>query len=102
MAIITRGAETGALQYTIKTVDNVQLCREVQQLELSLQEIQKGSHKVRTTQAASNPRRLPCPDASAHRWCSPLVLTTGAHRWCHAFDIMLRPLLTWLCDAVAT
>ena len=46
MAIITRGAETGELQYTIKTVDNVQLCREVQQLELSLQEIQKGSHKV--------------------------------------------------------
>jgi len=45
MAIIFRGAETGELQYTIKTVDNVQLCREVQQLELSLQEIQKGSHK---------------------------------------------------------
>jgi glucosamine--fructose-6-phosphate aminotransferase (isomerizing) len=40
MVIIQRG-----LGYQIKTLDNVQLCREVQQLELSLQEIQKGSHK---------------------------------------------------------
>ena len=31
--------------YQIKTLDNVQLCREVQQLEMSLQEIQKGAHK---------------------------------------------------------
>ncbi|KAL1504891.1 hypothetical protein AB1Y20_008661 [Prymnesium parvum] len=40
MVIITR--ENG---YQIKTLDNVQLCREVQQIELSLQEIQKGSYK---------------------------------------------------------
>ena len=31
--------------YQIKTLDNVQLIREVQELELSLQEIQKGAHK---------------------------------------------------------
>ena len=31
--------------YQIKTLDNVKLIREVQQLELSLQEIQKGSYK---------------------------------------------------------
>merc|ERR1719240_1094968 len=31
--------------YQIKTLDNVQKIREVEQLELSLQEIQKGSHK---------------------------------------------------------
>ena len=30
--------------YQIKTLDNVQLIREVQELELSLQEIQKGAH----------------------------------------------------------
>jgi glucosamine--fructose-6-phosphate aminotransferase (isomerizing) len=40
MVIINRAGD-----YQIKTLDNVQLCREVQQLELSLQEIQKGSHK---------------------------------------------------------
>jgi len=40
MVIITRSHG-----YQIKTLDNVQLCREVQQLELSLQEIQKGSFK---------------------------------------------------------
>jgi len=40
MVIVTRCGG-----YQIKTLDNVQLCREVQQLEMSLQEIQKGSYK---------------------------------------------------------
>jgi len=40
MVLINRHGE-----YQIKTLDNVQLCREVQQLELSLHEIQKGAHK---------------------------------------------------------
>ena len=40
MVIVTRRGG-----YQIKTLDNVQLCREVQQLEMSLQEIQKGSYK---------------------------------------------------------
>jgi len=40
MVIITR--DHG---YQIKTLDNVKLCREVQELSLTLQEIQKGSYK---------------------------------------------------------
>ena len=45
ICIINRNGAGGKLTYTIKTLENVQLCREVQQLSLSLQEIQKGSHK---------------------------------------------------------
>ncbi|KAL3892621.1 MAG: hypothetical protein SGPRY_014952 [Prymnesium sp.] len=40
MVIITR--KNG---YQIKTLDNVKLCREVQRIELSLQQLQKGSFK---------------------------------------------------------
>jgi len=40
MAIISRSAG-----YQIKTLDNVRLIREVEQLSMSLHEIQKGSHK---------------------------------------------------------
>ena len=40
MVVITRGAG-----YQIKTLDNIKLIREVQELEMSLQEIQKGEYK---------------------------------------------------------
>ena len=35
----------GFASYEIKTLDNVRLCREVQQLEMTLQEVQKGEYK---------------------------------------------------------
>ena len=38
-------ARGGFASYEIKTLDNVRLCREVQQLEMTLQEVQKGEYK---------------------------------------------------------
>ena len=35
----------GFASYEIKTLDNVRLCREVQQLEMTLQEVQKGEYR---------------------------------------------------------
>ena len=40
MVIIQRG-----IGFQIKTLENVQLCREVQELSMSLENIQKGSYK---------------------------------------------------------
>ena len=44
LVVISRGGG-GATSYEIKTLENVKLIREVQQLEMTLQEVQKGEYR---------------------------------------------------------
>ena len=42
---LARARTLGACTYEIKTLENIKLCREVEELQLKLEDIQKGSFK---------------------------------------------------------
>ena len=60
--------------YQIKTLDNVHKIREVEQLELSLHEIQKGAHKHFMLKEIMEQPEVCCSVRFGQAACSPIGL----------------------------